>query len=190
MISVLSSISSISSTGVSVLSSVSSTGVPPLLFSVSSSGVSGLSSKSTSEEYIMSFRSEQEYLSISNLADSIVPLSLLIISVIVPIIVSLTFKLIVPSSIRNGVLSKETLKFPETFPVVEYNVKVRAPFPSLENIILVTEQLFFEAEGSEAEERTHSPIIASVGSDADSPDPPDPSGEDSCACTVAKSSRI
>ena len=120
-----------------------------------------------------------------NLADSIEPLSFTIISVIVPISPLPSFKLIVPFSILNGVLSKETLKFPETFPVVEYNVKVRAPFPSLENIILVTEQLFFEAEASEAEERTHSPIIASVGSDADSPDPPDPSGEFTCACTLS-----
>ena len=68
-------------------------------------------------------------------------------------------------------LSKETLKFPEIgSSVVEYNIKVRAAFPSLENSIEVIEQLFFEAEASEAEERTHLPIIASAGSDADSPD--------------------
>ena len=112
MISVLSSISSISSTGVSVLSSVSSTGVPPLLFSVSSSGVSVLFSKSTSEVYVMLLWPSHNSPSKSNLADMIVSLSFTIISVISPFNVSLTSKLIVPFLISNGVLSKETLKLP------------------------------------------------------------------------------
>ena len=165
---------------------MSSTGVPPLLFSVSSSGVSGLSSKSTPEVYVMLLWPLHKLLPKPNSADMIVSLSFTIISVISPINVPLTSKLIVPFSILNGVLSKETLKFPEIGSwVEEYNVKVRAVFPSLENIILVTEQLFFEAEASEAEERTHSPIIASVGSDDDSPDPPDPSCEFTCNCTLS-----
>ena len=93
---------------------------------------------------------------------------LISILVIVPITVVLTVKLIVPSSIRNGERSKETIKFPSiSSPFSVYKLKVRASFSSIENIIEVTEQLFFEV----SEERTHSPIIALVCSDGDPPDP-------------------
>ena len=135
---------------------------------VSSSVVSLLSSKSTSEVYVISIWPSQ-YSFKSNLADKIVPLSLKFILVIVPITVVLTVKLIVPSSIRNGELSKETLKFPSiSSPSSICKIKVRSLFPSIENTIEVTEQSpsSFEAP----EERTHSPIIALVCSDSDPPD--------------------
>ena len=130
--------------------------------------VSLLSSKSTSEVYVISIWPSQ-YSFKSNLADKIVPLSLKFILVIVPITVVLTVKLIVPSSIRNGELSKETLKFPSiSSPSSIYKIKVRSLFPSTENTIEVTEQSpsAFEAP----EERAHSPIIALVCSDDDPPD--------------------
>ena len=135
---------------------------------VSSSVVSLLSSKSTSEVYVISIWPSQ-YSFKSNLADKIVPLSLKFILVIVPITVVLTVKLIVPSSIRNGELSKETLKFPSiSSPSSICKIKVRSLFSSIENTIEVTEQSpsSFEAP----EERTHSPIIALVCSDSDPPD--------------------
>ncbi|CAI8376133.1 MAG: Uncharacterised protein [Flavobacteriaceae bacterium] len=109
------------------------------------------------------------------------PLALKLISVIVPISVSLTSKLTDPSAIRNGERSKEILNFPvisSSFSV--YKLKVRSSFSPIENIIEVTEQLLFEL----SEEKTHSPIIALVCSDCDPPDPPDTSSVDTCVCTL------